>query len=485
MCGQQFTYNLYELFHEQALKFPEKILLYYNNVPVQYKDALRNVHKIAHALRQRGVESGSTVIIQIGNTPYFVYSFFAILQCNAIPVLVNPLARQFEIQHYYTVTRPTCIITHSNIADRLLQYGVIKESSIFITIGENKTYTSMDSIVSLDAYDTRYEQENNSAAAIIFTSAMDGYALGAVLTHHGIFQSAKAVAQMMPDYASVSVAVLPLFHAFGLTSSLVVPLIKNGAIDLIEKFSIKRLIRTLSNVELRSFVGVPVMYAFMKGLYERHNDFNHIKLWVSGGDYLPVDLQKWYAHRGVDIRQGYGLTEASPIVSWNMPSIVNKIGSIGKPMPYNKVRVVNESGNDVPVTIHGEIIVKGLNVIQNYYNNPQKTQEHIKDGWLYTGDIGYFDNDGYLFISGRKKDMVLKNGYNVYPKEVERLLLYHPDIQSVQVTGHVKFLGDSTKEWLVATIKAKKGVSLTLDKIKMWCVENMSLYKIPDEVIIE
>lgn len=485
MCGTQFTYNLYELFHEQALKFPEKILLYYNNVPIQYEDALRNVHKIAHALRQRGVKSGSTVIMQTGNTPYFVYSFFAILQCNAIPVLVNPLARQFEIQHYYTVTRPTCIITHSNIADRLLQYGVIKESSIFITIGENKIYTSMDSIVSLDVYDTRYEQENNSAAAIIFTSAMDGYALGAVLTHHGIFQSAKAVAQMMPEYASVSVAVLPLFHAFGLTSSLVVPLIKNVAIDLIEKFSVKKIIRTLSNVEVKSFVGVPAMYAIMKGLYERNNDFNHIQLWVSGGDYLPVDLQEWYAHRGVDIRQGYGLTEASPIVSWNMPSIVNKIGSIGKPMPYNEVRVVDESGRVVPVTIHGEIIVKGMNVVQNYYNNPQKTQKHIKDGWLYTGDIGYFDNDGYLFISGRKKDMVLKNGYNVYPKEVERLLLYHPGIQSVQVTGHVEFFGDSTKEWLIAKIKAKKGVSLTQDKIKMWCVENISLYKIPDEFIIE
>jgi len=485
MCGQQFTYNLYELFHEQALKYPEKILLYYNNVPVQYKVALRNVHKIAHALQQRGVKSGSTVIVQTGNNPYFVYSFFAILQCNAIPVLVNPLARQFEIQHYYSVTRPACIITHSVMADRLLQYGIVQDSSIFITIDENSTYTSMDSIISKDAYDSRYVQENNSAAAIIFTSAMDGYALGAVLTHYGIFQSAKAVARMMPDYASVSVAVLPLFHAFGLASSLVVPLIKNVAIDLIEKFSVKKLMRTLSKIEVRSFVGVPAMYSIMKGLFERNNDFKHIQLWVSGGDYLPVGLQEWYAHRGVEIRQGYGLTEASPIVSWNMPGIVNKIGSIGKPMPYNEVRVVDESGRDVPATMRGEIIVKGMNVIQNYYNNPQKTQEYIKDGWLYTGDIGYFDNDGYLYISGRKKDMVLKNGYNVYPKEVERLLLYHPDIQSVQVTGHVEFLGDSTKEWLIAQIKAKQGTSLSLDKLKMWCSENISSYKIPDEVVIE
>jgi long-chain acyl-CoA synthetase len=290
---------------------------------------------------------------------------------------------------------------------------------------------------------------------------------------------------MMPDYASVSVAVLPLFHAFGLASSLVVPIIKNVAIDLIEKFSVKKLMRTLPNEGVKVFVGVPAMYSIMKGLFERNNDFKHIQLWVSGGDYLPVGLQEWYAHRGVEIRQGYGLTEASPIVSWNMPGIVNKIGSIGKPMPYNEVRVVDESGRDVPVANHGEIIVKGMNVIQNYYNNPQKTQEYIKDGWLYTGDIGYFDNDGYLYISGRKKDMVLKNGYNVYPKEVERLLLYHPDIQSVQVTGHVEFLGDSTKEWLIAQIKAKQGTSLSLDKLKMWCSENISSYKIPDEVVIE
>ncbi|HXK66433.1 MAG TPA: class I adenylate-forming enzyme family protein, partial [Spirochaetota bacterium] len=119
MCGQQFTYNLYELFQEQAHKFPKKIMLHYNNVPVLYKDALHKVHKIAHALRKRGVHSKTTVIIQMGNTPYFVYSFFAILQCNAIPVLVNPLARQFELHHYITVTRPDCIITTSFMAERL------------------------------------------------------------------------------------------------------------------------------------------------------------------------------------------------------------------------------------------------------------------------------------------------------------------------------------------------------------------------------
>lgn len=485
MCGQQFTYNLYELFHEQALKFPGKIMLYYNNVPVKYRDALRNVHKVAHALRQRGVNSRATVMMQTPNTPHFVYSFFAILQCNAIPVLVNPLARQFEMQHYCAVTSPACIITHSMMADRLLQYGIIQNKDMFITIDENDAYTSMNSILGSDACDSHYVQENNDAAAIIFTSAMDGYALGAVLTHYGIFQSAQAVAQIMPEGFSVSVAVLPLFHAFGLTSSLVVPLVKHGAIDLVDKFSIKKLVRTLSSKEVGVFVGVPAMYAIMKGLFERNNNFSHIRLWVSGGDYLPLHLQEWYAQRGVDIRQGYGLTEASPIVSWNMPGIVNKMNSIGKPMPYNEVRVVDENDRDVPVTALGELIVKGMNVIRNYYNNPQKTQEYIKDGWLHTGDMGYFDNDGYLYISGRKKDMVLKNGFNVYPKEVERLLLFHPDIQSVRVTGHVAFLGDSTKEWLVAQIKAKHGRSLSVDDVKMWCSDNISLYKIPDEVIID
>ncbi|MGB4268350.1 MAG: AMP-binding protein [Spirochaetota bacterium] len=484
MCGQQFIYNLYELFQEQAHKFPEEIMLYYNGVPVLYKDALRNVHKIAHALRRVGVHSGSTVIIQTGNTPYFVYSFFAILQCNAIPVLVNPLARQFELQHYCTVTTPGCIITTNFMADRLRQYGIVSDIHTIITIDESSIYTSMDSIVSGDMYDSTYIQENNDAAAIIFTSAMDGYALGAVLTHYGIYQSAKAVAQMMPGHALVSVTVLPLFHAFGLTSSLVVPLLKNIPIDLVEKFSLKKLIRTLSNNEVRTFVGVPAMYAIMKGFFEHGNNFKHIQLWVSGGDYLPVALQKWYAERQVDIRQGYGLTEASPIVSWNMPDIKNKIGSIGKPMPYNEVRVVDDRGKDVAAGMHGEIIVKGMNVIHRYYNNPQKTKEYIKDGWLYTGDIGYYDNDGYLFISGRKKDMVLKNGYNVYPKEVERLLSYHPDIESVQVSGHVEFLGNSTREWLVARIKPK-GTSLSPDTIRMWCSENISMYKIPDEIVVE
>lgn len=484
MCGHQFTYNLYELFAEQAIKFPEKIMMYYNSIPIKYRDTLNAIYKVAHALRSIGVCSGSTVILQCGNTPYFIYCYFAILQCNAIPVLVNPMARQYELQHYCNVTHPQCIITDSLMADRLMKYAIVQDPKKFITIDDTTTYTSMDSILHADAYDNRYVQENNPDAAIIFTSAMDGYALGAVLTHYGIFQSAKSVAQMMPEDAAVSVAVLQLFHAFGFTSSLIVPLIKTIPVLLVEKFSPKKMMQILSNKDIRSFVGVPAMYNIMKGLFERGSSFNHIQLWVSGGDYLPARLQEWYAQKGVDIRQGYGLTEASPIVSWNMPGIKNKLCSIGKPMPYNEVRIVDENGKDVVATVHGEIIVKGMNVIQKYYNNPQKTMEYIQDGWLFTGDIGYFDHDGYLFISGRKKDMVLKNGYNVYPKEVERLLLNHPDIATVRVTGHVQFLGDSTKEWLVAQIQAKKGSELSPEKVRLWCSDNISLYKIPDEIII-
>ncbi len=485
MCGNQFTYNLYELFMEQATKFPEKIMLYYNNTPIKYRDVLNAVYKVAHALRSIGVCSGSTVILQCGNTPYFIYSYFAILQCNAIPVLVNPMARQYELQHYCNVAQPQCIITESVMADRLVQCAIVQDTKKFITVDDNKIYISMDSIVHADAYDNRYVQENNTDAAIIFTSAMDGYALGAVLTHYGIFHSAKSVAQMMSEDTAVSAAVLPLFHAFGFTSSLIVPLIKAIPILLVEKFSLKKIMQILSNKDMRSFVGVPAMYNIMKSLFERSSNFNHIQLWVSGGDYLEASLQNWYAQKGIDIRQGYGLTEASPIVSWNMPVIKNKLCSIGKPMPYNEVRIVDENGRDVTATVHGEIIVKGINVIQKYYNNPQKTREYIKKGWLYTGDIGYFDSDQYLFISGRKKEMVLKNGYNVYPKEVERLLLFHPDIKSVRVTGHVQFLGDSTREWLVAHIQAKQNSALSLEKVRLWCADNISLYKIPDEILIE
>ncbi|MCX8123989.1 MAG: AMP-binding protein [Spirochaetes bacterium] len=485
MCGQQFTYNLYELFLEKALKFPDRIMMYYNGISIRFKEALQNVHKTAHALRVAGVHSGSTVILQSGNTPYFIYCYFAILQCNGIPVLVNPLARQYELQYYCSVTLPACVITDSKMAERLLDLGVIQDHQKFITLDTNSAFTSMQSIIAGESLYSNYDQENSSDAAIIFTSAMDGYALGAVLTHYGIFQSAKSVAQMIPEYAAVFVAVLPLFHAFGLTSSLFVPLIKNLPIELVDKFSPKKIARILTNREIKCFVGVPAMYSIMKAIFERDFDFSHIQLWVSGGDYLSGDLQEWYLQRGVDIRQGYGLTEASPIVSWNMPDIKNKKCSIGKPMPYNEVRIVDENGKDVPTTIAGEIIVKGMNVIEKYYNNPAKTGEYIKDGWLYTGDLGYYDNEGYLFISGRKKDMVLKNGYNVYPKEVERLLLYHPDIASVRISGHVHFLGDSTHEWLVARIKPKKAKRLSSEDIRLWCADNISVYKIPDEIIIE
>ena len=482
--NQQHTYNLYEIFVKKSSQHPDDVFIVYNDEMVKYKDALMNVSKIAYALRKAGVANGSNVIMQIGNKPYFIYCFFAILQCNAVPVLVNPMARQYELKYYHDITTPACIITQSFIADRLTQYGLVSRGCKMIVIDDSSNFTSINAILNGDGYDMDYVPEEKNGAAIIFTAAMDGNALGAVLTHTGIYHSAESVAWMLPHYASMMIAALPLFHAFGLTTSLIIPLLSKTEICLVERFSPKRLLKLLLNRKVRYFVGVPAMYSIMKPLFERDIDFSGISLWVSGGDYLSRELQEWYAEKGIIIRQGYGLTEASPIVSWNMPHIENKICSIGKPMPYNEVMIVDEEGVMQSPLNNGEIIVKGINVINHYYNNDQMTQNYIKNGWLYTGDVGYYDNDGYLFITGRKKDMILKNGYNVYPKEVERILQYHPCIESVRVTGHVTFTGDSTIEMLVAEIVCKGVKKLSVDEIKAWCIDNISLYKIPDTIII-
>jgi long-chain acyl-CoA synthetase len=470
--------NLYTLLLHAYERNPEGALFYFDNSPMTGKEAVSQTGKTASYFKSRGIKKGDRILLHLGNTPEFLYTYFAASQLGAVVILVNPQARRFELKYYIHETEPKIVVTSErSLPGFKFEDGWIFPQKSIMVIDSDETGVHFHKVIADQKEHTTYEMlDEKHPTAVIFTSAMDGFALGAVMTHSSILHSVMAE-EFTNEPTDTFLSVLPLFHAFGLTSSFFIPLYYGGSIKLMSRFVPDDFIKTLTSGEVNVFNGVPVMYKLINGMVPKGTTFPAMKYWVSGGERIAPELINEMEEKyNIAIRQGYGLTEASPIVTWNMKNLENRIGSIGKPVGYNELKVVDEGGEVLGAGQEGELLVKGTNVISHYFNRPDKTALYIQDGWLHTGDIGKYDDDGYYYITGRKKDMIIKNGLNIYPKEVERILRYHPDIENVTVTPY----RTPDEETLSAEVTMAKGKEMNLLEMKKWCKENISSYKIPD-----
>ena len=314
---------------------------------------------------------------------------------------------------------------------------------------------------------------------LIYTSGTTGQPKGAVLSHRNLLANARSCRELIGVSSDDTfLAVLPLFHSFGATVCMILPLLAGAEIVLQTAFAPLPVLETLEKHQVTIFAGVPAMFAVLtKCRTSREYDLRSLRACVSGGAPLPLQVLSGFQERyGAVLVEGYGPTEGSPVVSANPPNGVQKPGSVGPPILGVEVRIVDDAGQDLPTGEVGEIIVAGDNVMQGYWQDATATAEAIKDGWLYTGDLGKLDTDGYLYIVDRKKDMIIVGGTNVYPREVEDVIALMPQVAEVAVVGRP----DPVRgERVRAVIVPAEGIELSAEQVISHCRQHLAPFKVP------
>jgi long-chain acyl-CoA synthetase len=416
------------------------------------------------------------------NIPEFVYSYFGVLKTGAAVVPFNTSSTPFELTYLLNNSDSKILITQ---ASQVKKYEEIKDKlltchkiiSIDSLNGNGELLAGADG-----GNSSSMEIHPEDPAQIIYTAGLTGKAMGAVLTHHNLCSQLNMIQPIFRRVpADIGLSLIPLFHSFGSTVNMLNVVQAGCSTVMMDRLTMDGLFSAIEREKITYIAAVPRLYIGMI-VYEKASkyDLSSLKLCVTGGsamppDFLPVFEQKY----GARILEGYGLTEASPACSFNRLECVARPGSIGTPLTGIEIKIVDDHGRELPRNEIGELIVKGDNVMKGYYKNEAATAAVIKDGWLYTGDLGRMDENDYIFLTGLKKRMIITSGFNVYPREVETVLNMHPAVQASRVAGKEDLMrGEIVK----AHIVLKEGHGADEKEIIRYCKIYLSNYKVPREV---
>lgn len=476
-------WNLNDNLINTARTYPNNKAFIYMNESVTYSELNHKVDCFASALAAKGVGAGDTVALLLENSPQFLIAFYGTLRAGAVAVPMNPIYTINEIDYILSDCKAKAVIAvpsqKSNLTSLQEQLSYLELIIYTEPVDSPLTFDTLLKEAQTDFESPSLSDED--LAIILYTSGTTGKPKGAMLSHRNMASNAESTLSFLKlSHEDCVVAVLPMFHVFCMTVCINAPILSGATILILPKFSPSRVFQTIRQHQATLFVGVPTMYNFMLHQPDTTaDDVASLRVCVSGGAAMPVELlHKFETRFKVVILEGYGLSEASPVTAFNRLEGIRKPGSIGRDIPGVKNKVVDPEGREVPRGEVGELIVQGPNVMLGYYGKPESTALTLRKGWLYTGDMATMDEDGFIFIVDRKKDMIIVGGYNVYPREVEEVLYQHPFILEAAVIGVPdEEYGERVKAYIV-----KKENNLSEAEIVSFCQEKLVKYKVPREI---
>jgi len=448
-------------------------------------DQQRAACRVAHALRRLGVEPGDRVVVMLPNCPEVMQSYGGILRLGGVIVPVIFLLGEAEVAHILADSEAKVVITSSDMVWKVeKQIGVLPTLRHVLLVdggGEGGVRSYAEEIARApDSFEPAPRAEAD-LAVILYTSGTTGAPKGVALSHGNLESNARASASLYElDRERWGVAVLPLSHSYGLTVMNAGHILgTRGA--LLRWFNPEEVLKTIQEFRAEAMSGVPTMFVYLLHYPEAARyDTSSMRVWGSGAAPLPVEIVEPFERRfGGKLLEGYGLTEASPVVSAHRLSGVRKLGSVGPPIPGVTVSIRDDGDRALPAGDVGEVCVKGPNVMIGYYRNPEETARTIRDGWLRTGDMGRLDDDNFLYIVERKKDLVIRGGFNIYPRDVEEALYAFPGVAEAAVIGMPdRLMGEK----VIAFVVLKPGQSATAGEVFAFCQGRLANYKCPKEV---
>jgi long-chain acyl-CoA synthetase len=495
--------NLAGLLEQHARLTPAREAVVHAAMRLTYAQLNAMANQVAGGLVKLGLRPGDHIALSCPNLPYFPIAYYGILKMGGVVVPLNVLLKPREIAYHLKDAQAKALLVFEGTAELpMVQMareacGEVGACAHLIVMTVNPAGPSpVDGVMTLGQLMqgqspsfTSHAPAIDDTAVILYTSGTTGQPKGAELTHFNMVTNAIVSRDMMSPTLDSPLAgtsrqliTLPLFHSTGQTAQMNAAMSGGQTIVLLPRFDAAAVLKTMADERITCWVGVPTMYwALLQHARQSGLDVSaaaaSLKICCSGGAPMPVALLEDFGKTfGVRILEGYGLSETSPVACFNQVFLPSKPGTVGLPVLGCDVRVVDDQDQPLPSGERGEIVIRGHNVMKGYFNRPAETAEALKGGWFHTGDIGTIDADGYVSIVDRKKDMVLRGGMNVYPREIEEVLLTHPAVSLAAVIGVPdERLGEEVKAFVVL----KPGALLTPDALIDWGKEQFAAYKYP------
>jgi long-chain acyl-CoA synthetase len=473
--------NLAELLTDSAAAAPSNGAVRLDDVDLSYAELDEATARVAGLLDAKGMRPGDRVGVMLPNVPHFAVVYYGILRAGGVVVPMNVLLKEREVAYYLSDSGAKVLFAWHGFGEAAATGG--EEAGAEVISVEPGKFEEL--VMGAPRAEADEPRESSDTAVILYTSGTTGTPKGAELTHGNLKKNAEVNVETLAETTEEDVVfgALPLFHSFGQTCGLNSAVHAGACLTLLPRFDPEKAVQMFERDKVTVFLGVPTMYVAMLNMPEdKRGDASTLRLCCSGGSAMPVEVMKGFEDAfGCKVLEGYGLSETSPVASFNHPDRERKPGSIGTPIEGVEMKLVDDEGNDVEGTEDvGEIAIRGHNIMKGYWNREDATKEVLDDdGWFRTGDMGKVDEDGYFFIVDRKKEMIIRGGYNVYPREIEEVLYEHPAVAEAAVVG---VPDDKMGEEVGAAVVLKEGKDVDADELREFVKEQVANYKYPRRI---